>query len=225
MGRAVWEACKDFDDMQIVCGIDPQTTNFPCKTYPNFRNIAENVDAVIDFSAPSGLKDRLNFCEDRQTKLVVATTGFSEEEYEQIRGVSRRIPILLSANLCPTIFLFQTIAKKIHEVLQSFDVEIIEKHHNQKKDAPSGTAKVLSNLVKNAPVHSLRGGTITGEHSVCFFGQDEEITLTHRAYNRSIFAKGALQAVRFLALKDCGLFSMQDLCQTSISSSSCIQRV
>lgn len=194
----------------------------------------EKGDVIVDFSHYSRLDTLLDYAVDRGLPLVIATTGYSDEILKKIENSSKKIPILLSSNMSLGINLLQDILEKITPILYpNYDIELIEKHHNKKIDSPSGTAKTLLEVIKKnmdevieekygrvgmekrekneIGVHSLRGGTIVGEHSVLFCGNDEIIELKHTALSKKIFAEGALQGAKFIIGKEPGLYSMKDI--------------
>lgn len=194
----------------------------------------EKGDVIVDFSHYSRLDTLLDYAVDRGLPLVIATTGYSDEILKKIENSSKKIPILLSSNMSLGINLLQDILEKITLILYpNYDIELIEKHHNKKIDSPSGTAKTLLEVIKKnidevieekygrvgmekrekneIGVHSLRGGTIVGEHSVLFCGNDEIIELKHTALSKKIFAEGALQGAKFIIGKEPGLYSMKDI--------------
>lgn len=194
----------------------------------------EKGDVIVDFSHYSRLDTLLDYAVDRGLSLVIATTGYSDEILKKIENSSKKIPILLSSNMSLGINLLQDILEKITPILYpNYDIELIEKHHNKKIDSPSGTAKTLLEVIKKnidevieekygrvgmekrekneIGVHSLRGGTIVGEHSVLFCGNDEIIELKHTALSKKIFAEGALQGAKFIIGKEPGLYSMKDI--------------
>ena len=194
----------------------------------------EKGDVIIDFSHFSRLDTLLDYSNENKIPLVIATTGYSDEILEKINEVSKNIPILLSSNMSLGVNLMQDILEKIVPILYgSYDIEVIEKHHNKKVDSPSGTAKTILEVIKGAcpnnmveeygregikkreeneiGVHVVRGGTIVGEHSVLFCGNDEIIEIKHTALSKKIFAKGAIEASKFLANKPAGLYKMQDI--------------
>lgn len=194
----------------------------------------EKGDVIVDFSHYSRLDTLLDYAVDRGLPLVIATTGYSDEILKKIDNSSKKIPILLSSNMSLGINLLQDILEKITPILYpNYDIELIEKHHNKKIDSPSGTAKTLLEVIKKnidevieekygrvgmekrekneIGVHSLRGGTIVGEHSVLFCGNDEIIELKHTALSKKIFAEGALQGAKFIIGKEPGLYSMKDI--------------
>ena len=194
----------------------------------------EKGDVIVDFSHYSRLDTLLDYAVDRGLPLVIATTGYSDEILKKIENSSKKIPILLSSNMSLGINLLQDILEKITPILYpNYDIELIEKHHNKKIDSPSGTAKTLLEVIRKnmdevieekygrvgmekrekneIGVHSLRGGTIVGEHSVLFCGNDEIIELKHTALSKKIFAEGALQGAKFIIGKEPGLYSMKDI--------------
>ncbi len=198
-------------------------------------DLAQKPDVIIDFSHPSALPDLLNYCKMNSVPLVIGTTGYSDEEKAQITTASAQIPIFFTFNMSLGINLLAELARKAAQVLGSqFDIEIVEKHHNRKKDAPSGTAIMLAEAINDEldnskryvydrhsvrkprdkeeiGMHSIRGGTIVGEHDIIFAGHDEVITLSHQAQSREVFAVGAVNAAVFLAGKPAGLYAMGDL--------------
>ena len=194
----------------------------------------EKGDVIVDFSHYSRLDTLLDYAVTNELPLVIATTGYSDEILKKIEDSSKKIPILLSSNMSLGINLLQDILEKITPILYpNYDIELIEKHHNKKIDSPSGTAKTLLEVMKKSiddvieekygrvgmekrekneiGVHSLRGGTIVGEHSVLFCGNDEIIELKHTALSKKIFAEGALQGAKFIIGKEPGLYSMKDI--------------
>lgn len=221
------------DDMQVVAGVDmcrELTAAFP--TYTNFNDVAEKPDVIIDFSDPSNLDDLLSFSVKNNTPVVIATTGYTAEQIESIKAASAKIPVFFTFNMSLGVNLLVSLAKTAAGILgDDFDIEIIEKHHNQKIDAPSGTAIMLANAVNSVfdnkkeyeydrhikrekrkkseiGMHSIRGGTIVGEHDVIFAGTDEVLTLSHTALSKGLFASGAVRAAAFLAEKDAGMYDM-----------------
>lgn len=194
----------------------------------------ENGNVIIDFSHFSRLNSLLDYAKNNKLPLVIATTGYDNETLEKLKEFSKEIPILLSSNMSLGVNLMQDILKKIVPVLYGkYDIEVIEKHHNKKVDSPSGTAKSILEVIENGcqdkmieqygregikkrekneiGVHVVRGGTIVGEHSVLFCGNDEIIEIKHTAMSKKIFAEGALTAAKFLANKPAGLYSMKDI--------------
>jgi len=238
LSRAVIEYCETQRDARVVAGIDHAPARGPL-SFPVFPNAAEldgvKPDMVLDCSHPSLLPSLLEFCIRENLPAVLATTGYGEGEFAMIAQAAMRIPVFQSGNMSLGILLLKQLAKQAAKVLgESFDIEIVESHHNQKIDAPSGTAYILADAVNEGlasprdyayerqskrearpeheiGMHSIRGGTITGEHTVIFAGFDEVVELTHRAYSKRIFAAGCLAAARWLADKPAGRYSMDDM--------------
>lgn len=236
MGRVIDNCVQSRDDIKIVCGIDLNDkvySNFPI--YKNISEFKEKADVIIDFSHPLALSGVLEYAKKNHIALVAATTGYSDEQIEEIKKASKQIPVFFTFNMSLGINLLMDLAKKATALLgNQFDIEIVEKHHNQKIDAPSGTAIMLANAINEAAedrykyeydrhskrqkrdkneigIHAIRGGTIVGEHEVIFAGRDEIVTLTHTAMSKDIFAVGSINAALFLKGKDAGLYSMSDM--------------
>lgn len=237
MGRVITKMTNEDENIEIVAGVDPfdGVTN----DYPVFKSIEEcniEADVVIDFAAKSAVENLLSYCVSKKLPLVLCTTGLDALELKKVEEASTEIPVLKSANMSLGINLIMKILKEYSSLLaeEGYDIEIVEKHHNQKKDAPSGTALALADAINEATadnfqytydrheklakrdkleigISSVRGGTIVGEHEVIFAGEDEVITFEHTAYSRSLFAKGAVSAAKFLAGKPAGYYSMQDV--------------
>jgi len=237
MGAAVQEAVKNREDCRIAAGVDitgrPQA-GFPVYTVP--EDVQEHADVIIDFSHPSALEPILDYCR-RHPDLaaILCTTGYSQEQVEDIKKAAAELPLFYSRNMSLGVNLLIELAKKAEAVLgDTFDVEIVEMHHNQKIDAPSGTALMLADAVNEVRenkmkytydrhsqrkkrekseigLHSVRGGTIVGEHQVIFAGQHEVLTLSHSAQSKELFASGAVNAAVFMKNKAPGLYSMSDL--------------
>lgn len=234
MGRMITEICKDDPDVEIVAGIDTQ--DFGADPYPVFTEIEKcgvAADAVIDFSVAKAVDGVLDYCLERRLPLALCTTGLSEDQLEKVKRASEKIAILKSANMSLGINVLFALLQNAAKVLApaGFDIEIVEKHHNQKLDAPSGTAIALADAInaalerpyaykydrsgerkKREPseigISSVRGGTIVGEHDVIFAGKDEVIEIRHTSYSRSVFGKGAVEAAKFLKGKTAGLYDM-----------------
>lgn len=235
MGRVIADIVSKRDDCEIIAGVDkfPQECSFP--VYENIFDINEKADAVVDFSHPSALDDLLKYSEKNNCSLVLATTGYDDEQKKKIQDASKVSPIFFTYNMSMGINLLANLAQKAVEVLGSdFDIEIVEKHHNQKIDAPSGTALMLADAIcevtpnpmkyeydrhskrekrsKNEiGLHAVRGGTIVGEHEIIFAGRDEIITLSHSARSKEVFAVGAVNAAIYMAGKAPGLYDMKEL--------------
>jgi 4-hydroxy-tetrahydrodipicolinate reductase len=216
MGKVLADLIAKEKDLDILCGIDsnldkPSKTPFPI--YKELNGIELNADLVIDFTHHTAIKPMLAWCIMHQVPAVIATTGLGPEEHRIIQEAAKQIPIFQSANMSIGVNTLCRILEIASNSLgQSFDVEIIEKHHKYKKDAPSGTAFMLVDAVgHHCPIHSIRAGTIPGEHTAIFAGSDEVLTITHTAYSREIFAQGAIAAARFIVNQPPGLYGMKDL--------------
>lgn len=235
MGGVV-SACVDKRaGCKVVAGIDVRETERPYPVFSGPEKIDLQGDAVIDFSHPSLLTPLLQYGKKTRTPLVLCTTGYNSEQVKEIHQTAEEIPIFYSRNMSLGINLLIELSKKAAEVLGAdFDIEIVEKHHNQKIDAPSGTALMLADGISSVSeqeaayvydrhsqrkkrgkneigIHSIRGGTIVGEHEVIFAGPQEVITLSHSAQSKEVFAQGAVKAALFLAGKPKGLYTMSDL--------------
>lgn len=236
MGRVISTLVNDRVDTIVSAGIDKLAEKYSSfDVVKSVFDLPEKPDVLIDFSHPSALPDLLSYCKMNSVPLVIGTTGYTDEEKQQITAASAQIPVFFTFNMSLGINLLAELAKKAAQVLGGqFDIEIVEKHHNRKKDAPSGTAIMLAEAIngelgdKYRPVydrhsvlrarekdeigmHSIRGGTIVGEHEVIFAGHDEIITLSHSALSREVFAVGAVNAAVFIAGKPAGLYAMGDL--------------
>lgn len=235
MGKVIKSIVENRDDCEIIAGVDLNTDDngaFPI--YSSINDIKESADAIIDFSNPVLLNDLLSYSEKTSTPLVIATTGYSDEQKKQIAQASKTTPIFFTYNMSMGVNLLANLAKKAVEVLgDDFDIEIVEKHHNQKIDAPSGTAKLLYEVMEDeiqgtTPVYdrsslhekrkkeeigiqALRGGTIFGEHEIMFAGLDEIIEIKHTALSKDVFVQGALAAAKALQDKEAGLFTLKTL--------------
>ncbi len=235
MGKMITQCVASRDDCEIVAGFDINTESvtYPVYAEPSQCDVA--ADVIIDFSHPAMLDGVLAYAAAHALPIVIATTGLSDKQLEDVRGAASKTAVFSSANMSLGISLLAELAKKAAAVLgTSFDVEIIEKHHNQKIDAPSGTALMLADAVKEGLPYSpeyvfdrhavrqkrdaheigfssIRGGTIVGEHDVLFAGHEECITLSHSATSRGVFAVGAINAALFLVGKAAGFYTMKDL--------------
>ncbi len=236
MGQVISSLIEKEPDMCVVAGFDKsgiQQNTYPVYARPG--DCIEKGDVTIDFSHPDALEPLLEYCTVKKVPLVLATTGLSQIHMNKITKVSKVIPVFHSANMSLGINLFIDLIEKAAKVLQdAFDIEIIEKHHNQKIDAPSGTALMLADTINSVVynngeyvyeraskrkrrakneigIHSLRGGTIVGEHSVVFAGIDEIIEINHIAMSRNIFGMGAIKAAKYIIGKQPGLYNMKTL--------------
>ena len=236
MGRNVYAVIKEREDCKVCAGIDLITesyADFPIVTSP--AELPVKPDVIIDFSNPACLDGLLDYCLSTGTPIVIAATGYSDEQIAKIKTAAEQIPVFFTFNMSLGINLLVQLAKKAASVLgDQFDIEIVEKHHNQKIDAPSGTAIMLANAINETlgnskhyvydrhsrrqkrekseiGMHAIRGGTIVGEHDVIFAGNDEVITLSHSAASKSVFAVGAVNAAVFLTAQGAGLYDMAQL--------------
>ncbi|MCD7723043.1 MAG: 4-hydroxy-tetrahydrodipicolinate reductase [Clostridiales bacterium] len=235
MGRVIQNVVSLRDDCEIVAGVDVNTVKQSFPVYPTLSDVKENADVLIDFTSPVLLPQLLEYSKTNSISVVIATTGYDEKQKQMIFDAAGECPVFFTYNMSIGINLLANLAKKAAAVLgRDFDIEIVEKHHNQKIDAPSGTALMLADAVceemgselkyeydrhskrekrtKNEiGIHSVRGGTIVGEHEIIFAGRDEIITLSHSARSKEIFAVGAVNAALFMAGKAPGLYSMKDM--------------
>ena len=238
MGQAILRAAKDDKSCRIVAGIDINADSIsPACEFPVYQSISEfsdKADVIIDFSHHTALPALMDYATRTSTPIVVATTGHTDEEKAVMTEGAKKVAIFSSGNMSIGINLLIELARVGAKTLgDAFDVEIIEKHHNQKLDAPSGTALMIADAIKEEReeteyvydrhsvrrvrdkseigIHSVRGGTIVGEHEVIFAGTNETITLSHSAASREIFANGALRAAKYLASKGAGVYDMSDL--------------
>lgn len=234
MGRAVAAAAAEREDCTILCGVDreaSETLAFP--VYSSFDDVQEQADCIIDFSNPGALPGLLDYALRTGTPAVIATTGLSAQQIDSIRAASEKVPLFFSANMSLGVNLLAALAKKAAEILgDSFDIEIIEKHHNRKLDAPSGTALMLFNAIKEvrpeASAHcgragegkrtkeeigisSLRMGNVVGVHEIHICTPTQSLTLRHDAITRAMLADGAVDAARFMQGKGKGLYNMESL--------------
>ena len=237
MGQTITKIVAEDAEAVIVAGVDP----FDGKEndYPVFKSLAEcdvEADVIIDFSATAAVDALLEQAVEKKLPIVLCTTGLSEEQLEKVHETSKQIAILKSANMSLGINLLLKLVKEASKVLAEadFDIEIVEKHHNKKVDAPSGTALALADSINEAMneqydyvydrsqvrqrrekkelgISAVRGGTIVGEHEVIFAGMDEVIEFKHTAYSKAVFAKGSVSAAKFLAGRRPGLYDMSDV--------------
>ena len=237
MGQVITGICKEDSNVEIVAGID--VIDNKDNGYPVFTDIDAcdvEADVIVDFAAAVAVDKLLNYAEAKSIPVVLCTTGLSPEQLNRVSQVSEKVAILKSANMSLGI---NTIMKLLKDAIAVFgpagyDVEIVEKHHNLKVDAPSGTALALADAINEASnnqyeyiydrsqtrnkrdkkelgISAVRGGTIVGEHEVLFAGIDEVIEIKHTAYSKSVFAKGAVEAAKFLAGKPAGMYNMSDV--------------
>ncbi len=234
MGGEVTRLCEERGET-VVCGVDISPKPVPYPLYPSFEKVKEEADVIIDFSSAAGLKERLLFAEIRRLPILLAATGYSAEDEALVKEFSARIPIFKTGNLSLGVNLLELLVKKAAKTLGSgFDIEIVERHHSGKKDAPSGTALMLAKAAQEGRgdvservygrhgmvgarqkgeigIHAVRGGNVVGEHEVGFYGEDEIVILSHSARSRRVFANGALCAAKWLLGREAGLYDMDDL--------------
>lgn len=234
MGQAVEACVRERDDVTVTAGVDIAKGERSYPVYSCFVDVAEEVDVIVDFSNPLVLDDMLAFAVEHSTPVIICTTGFSDAQVDKIKRTSSLIPIFYSGNMSLGINMLITLSRMAAKVLApTFDIEIIEKHHNQKLDAPSGTAIMIADAIASETegvnyvydrhayrkkrdhseigIHSVRGGTIVGEHEVIFAGHDEVLSIMHRAQSKGVFASGAVNAAVFIKDKPAGLYDMSDL--------------
>ncbi len=237
MGHAVQNLVHQREECSIVAGVDitPQEAS-PFPVYASLEAVQEQAQVVVDFSNPSALSSILEYCRSHPgTAAVLCTTGYSAEQTQEIQKAAKELPLFYSRNMSLGVNLLIELAKKAESVLgDGFDVEIVEMHHNQKIDAPSGTALMIADAInqvrensmqyvydrhsqrkkrekKEIGLHSVRGGSIVGEHQVIFAGQSEVLTLSHSAQSKELFAVGAVNAALFMNCKGPGLYDMSHL--------------
>lgn len=237
MGQVISSLVTEDEGVKIVAGIDARDDGH--NPYPVFTDIKEcdiEADCLIDFSVASAVDKMLDYCVAKKLPCVLCTTGLSEQQLQKVKEASGQIPVLRSANMSLGINLLLKLLKDAAGVLApaGFDIEVVEKHHNLKLDAPSGTALALADSIneefgneyeyvydrssrrekrpkKEIGISAVRGGTIVGEHDVLFAGSDEVITFSHSAYSKAVFGKGAVQAAKFLAGKTPGMYDMSNV--------------
>ena len=237
MGRVITNLVSQDNDIEIVAGVDAYTGID--NEYPVFTSIKEctvKADVIIDFAVTSAIDNLLDYSVSTKTPVVICTTGLSAEQLEKVNEASKKVAVLRSANMSLGINTLMKLLKTATEVLanRGFDIEIVEKHHNQKVDAPSGTALALADCMNQVldnqydytydrstvrqkrakneiGISAVRGGTIVGEHEVIYAGIDEVIEIKHTAYSRAVFAKGAVDAAKYLASKETGMYNMADV--------------
>ncbi len=235
MGANIVGLLSDDGEAEVACGVDMRAPEgAKVNVYPDFKDIKEKVDVIIDFSSPAALAGELEYATKNTIPAVIAATGYSPEQLADIERAAKDVAIFRSANFSLGINLLCGLVKKACEALgENFDIEIIERHHNKKVDAPSGTALMLADAMNEVldekrqyvegrsgivgrrgneiGIHAVRGGTIVGEHEVMFAGEDEIITLSHSARSKKVFAAGAVKAAKWIAGKPAGLYDMNNL--------------
>ena len=234
MGKEVIKKVAEEKDLNITCGVGIGENNEKFPIYENTKDIEEKVDVIIDFSIPKASLNILEYARKNKIPIVIATTGFSDEELKVIKEASEEIPVFRSSNMSLDINLMAKIVQEIARVLNDTDIEIIETHHNRKVDSPSGTAILLADAInevlENKKIYtfdrmqtrekrskdeigfsSIRGGNIVGEHTVKFFGENETLEIKHTSYSRQVFVEGALKAAKFIVTKNSGLYDMRSM--------------
>lgn len=237
MGQTISGLIAADEEIEIVAGVDARDEGK--NRYPVFKSIEEcsvAADVVIDFSVAAAVDGLLDYCGEHKVPCVLCTTGLSEEQLEKVKETSGKVAVLKSANMSLGINMLLKLLKEAAQTLSpaGFDIEIVEKHHNQKVDAPSGTALALADSInermggtfeyvydrskvrekreaKQIGISAVRGGTIVGDHDVIFAGPDEVVTFSHRAYSKAVFGKGAIEAAKFLKDKPAGMYDMADV--------------
>jgi 4-hydroxy-tetrahydrodipicolinate reductase len=237
MGQVITRLAKEESDAVITAGVDyaPDKYNNGYPVYGTLREIREASDVIIDFSNVKGLPLLLEYSVDTKTPVVICTTGLSAEDKNMVKEASDKVAVLTSANMSLGVNLILSLVKSAAKALEdNFDIEIIEKHHNQKVDSPSGTALAIADSINSAlknpkeyvygrhskndkreslemGIHAIRGGSIVGEHSVIFAGAGEVIEINHSALSRDVFGVGAISAAKYLYNKNPGLYNMDDV--------------
>lgn len=235
MGSAITEIVKNIENAEIVCGFDMAKGERTYPVYSDYADVDVDADVIIDFSHPTNFENILTFAKAKNLPIIMCTTGLSDEQKAELNAASLEIPVFFSANMSLGINLLIRLAKMATRVLETnFDIEIVEKHHNKKLDAPSGTALAIADAIADTMnddakyvyerqsvrkqrekseigIHAIRGGTIVGDHDVIFAGPDEVITLSHSAASREVFAQGAVRAAIFMTGKPKGFYCMDDL--------------
>ncbi len=234
MGQVLLDEINKTENIEAVCGVSKHESKLDIPVYTNTKNIKEQIDMIIDFSTREGAMNILEYAKDNNIPIVIATTGFTQEEQDKILEYSKSIPIFQSSNMSLEINIMCEVVAKLAEKLNDSDIEIVETHHRNKVDAPSGTALMLANSINESlnnqmeytydrhskkekrndqeiGIHSIRGGTEVGKHTVYFFGNNESFEITHTVNSRSIFAQGAIKAAIYLAKQPNGFYNMKNL--------------
>lgn len=237
MGHMIIDLVKDDKDIEVVAGVDAFGES--SYDFPVFKSLSEcntEADVIVDFSSASAVDGLLDYCVSKKVPVVLCSTGLSPEQLEKVKEASKSVAVLKSANMSYGVNALLKVLREVSPLFAEagFDIEIVEKHHNQKLDAPSGTAIALADAIndsfddkydyvydrstrrekrpkKEIGISAVRGGTIVGDHDVIFAGLDEVVTFSHRAYSRAVFGKGAIEAAKFLAGKAAGMYDMTDV--------------
>lgn len=235
MGNAVRRVAEGEKFVNIVAGYDVNTADCGFPVYNDLSKVTEKIDCIVDFSHPALVDSILDYAKNKKIPAVICTTGLSKDQISKLEFYSKETPIFFSANMSIGVNLIIDLVCKASKVLDgNFDIEIVEKHHNQKLDAPSGTALAIADAISDTVsfnpkymfdrhsvrqkrakeeigIHAVRGGNIVGEHTVIFAGNDEVIEVKHSATSKEVFAVGAVRAAMFMADKPAGLYAMSDL--------------
>lgn len=233
MGTHVLECIAKNSELELFCGVDPKTTGCEnYKYYDSFDKVEGKADVIIDFSFHTLVKGVLDYAVKTETPVLIATTALDDEDKKAVAHASQKVPVFLAANMSVGVALLADFAKQAAAMFPDADIEIVEAHHNRKVDAPSGTAIMLANAIKEVRpeaeyvygrggeakrtkneigIHALRMANIVGEHEVYITTDSQQLVLRHNAYDRSLFADGAVKAATFLVGKDKGLYTMQDM--------------
>ena len=237
MGHMIIDLVKDDKNIEVVAGVDAFGEN--SYDFPVFKSLSEcntEADVIVDFSSASAVDGLIDYCVSKKVPVVLCSTGLSPEQLEKVKEASKSVAVLKSANMSYGVNALLKVLREVSPLFAEagFDIEIVEKHHNQKLDAPSGTAIALADAIndsfddkydyvydrstrrekrpkKEIGISAVRGGTIVGDHYVIFAGLDEVVTFSHRAYSRAVFGKGAIEAAKFLAGKAAGMYDMADV--------------
>jgi len=239
MGKVISEMAKTSKTISIVCGVDKNTSNLNYPTYSHINECEEEIDVILDFSRPDSLDELCQYSKEKNIPIVFCTTGYTKDQLSKIHSLSEEVAVFHSANMSIGVNIINNMLKTVSNMLyKDFDIEIIEKHHNQKVDAPSGTALLLANTIKDSidedtfftngrngsckrdhkeiGIHAIRGGNIIGDHEIIFAGIGECIEIKHTAISREVFAIGALKACEFMYKKEKGKYNMDDVVNISI---------
>lgn len=235
MGQVVCDLVEKDENLLLKCGFDKENTGeFAFPVYTNINEITEKPDVIIDFSIPIATFNILEYAKENKVPVVIATTGFTEEQENLIKEYSKDLPIFKSANMSYDINIMKRIVMELAPLLKGTDIEITEVHHNRKIDSPSGTAQMLADAInsslgntyhceynrhdkrekrdkKEIGMSSIRGGNIVGEHTVQFFGEYETFEIKHTSYSRNVFAEGAIKAAKFISNKESGFYNMDNM--------------
>ncbi|MBF7097732.1 4-hydroxy-tetrahydrodipicolinate reductase [Alkalibacter mobilis] len=235
MGKAISNLVSGMNDVSIAAGFDSKPSNdHPFPVFTDLSKMTEDIDVVIDFSHFSAFDAIVDYSLKNKTPLVMATTGLTDDDEQSLINISGQIPVFRTANMSIGINVMLGLVSQAEKLLKGFDIEIIEKHHNKKLDSPSGTALMLANELNNSSekrydfiygregkstkrqeneigIHAVRGGTIAGEHTVIYAGEDEIVEIKHSAASKAVFAKGAIEAAKFIYKKENGLYDMKKM--------------